>query len=72
MRYDFVILKRIIKNVSPVYSNKSHFHHKLLELGFYTIKGVIILWSLQTIFSRFFIVVFGLTSKITHITITII
>lgn len=68
----FVILNRIRNNKSPFHPDKSHFHHKLLELGLSPRRSVIILYSLQITFSCISIIVLGLKSKIFYICITFI
>jgi len=68
----FVILNRIKNSRSPFYPDKTHFHHKLLKVGFHPRKSVMIFYGLQMSLSCIAILISGLKAKVFYICLALI
>ena len=60
----YVIFNRIIRGKVPLYPDKTHFHHRLLESGLNQRQTVKIIWSLAALFSVIALVIDGKINSI--------
>ena len=60
----YVIFKRIINGKVPLYPDKTHLHHRLLESGLNQRQTVNIIWSLSAFFAVIALVIDGRISSI--------
>ncbi len=61
-----VMTERIVKKKSPFRADKKHFHHRLLQFGFFHTEAVLCIYLIQACFVGFAIV-FRFHSAFTHI-----
>ena len=60
----YVIFNRIIKGKVPLYPDKTHLHHRLLDTGLNQRQTVKIIWSLSALFSVIALVIDGKINSI--------
>ena len=60
----YVILRRIMNGKVPLYPDKTHLHHRLLESGLNQRETVNIIWSLSALFAVIALVIDGRISSI--------
>ena len=60
----YVIFKRIINGKNPLYPDKTHLHHRLLESGLNQRETVNIIWSLSALFAVIALVINGRINSI--------
>ena len=60
----YVILKRIINGKVPLYPDKTHLHHRLLESGLNQRETVNIIWSLSALCAVIALVIDGRISPV--------
>jgi len=61
-----VMTERMVKKNSPFLADKKHFHHRLLQFGFFQTEAVLCIYLIQACFVGFAIV-FRFHSDWTHI-----